>query len=339
MTANFAHSEDYSSVTTIVGAAIAAAVIGFLVTFFLMLAVYVLSEPLTLDSARDVFLLKEFQTRAFLLIVGTVLTTVLLWRKADRARLTAARWPVIALGVFWLGLCIALADPFHGLREEGNWGRYTTSAVLVLTGTITVAGLFNRTMPILLRLMGVSFGALMIGAALDELFEFHETLVSAADANQSAGYAAFEQDLPTIAVGIAGIVVLAMLIIAFRWLQRHFDLNWLRRYALSFQFLGAAVAILVVAVGLDSVDTVFAAFGQPLQPIYKGAAEPTLVGAVNVLLDLDNTVNSVEEVLEYAAGLCFLMMVGSAYSVSALGFGRPSQPSARPAIEPALAAH
>jgi hypothetical protein len=338
MTINFVNSEDHTSVKTIVGASLAAVVAAFGVTFAAMMGVYEFFEYFTLEKTRHVFLLKEFQTRAFLLLIGVALTAFLLWRKEYRARFLAARWPVVALGLFWIGFVVAQADPFHGLREEGNWGRYTTSTVLILTGLIALAGLFHRTTPILLRILGAGFGALMIAAAFDELFEFHETLVDAAEPAASTSYAAFEQDLPTMMVGIAGIVVLAMLFFGYRWLQRYFEMVWLRRYALSIRFLGAAVAILVVAVGLDSVDTLFMALGQPLLPIYKVAAEPNFMGAANVLLDLDNTFNSVEEVLEYAAGLCFLMMVGSAYSVSVLGFGWPTRSWDRSAVEPVAAA-
>jgi len=337
MTINFVKNENYTSVKTIVGTSLVVIVAAFAVTFAAMMGIYELFEYFTLEKTRHVFLLKEFQTRAFLLLIGVALSAFLLWRKDYRAQLLASRWPVVALGIFWIGFTVALADPFHGLREEGNWVRYATSTVLILTGVIALAGLFHRTMPVLLRLLGASFGALMIGAALDELFEFHETLVDAAEPAASTSYAAFEQDLPTIVVGVAGIFVLATLFLAFRWLQRHFEMVWLTRYALSIRFLGAAVAILVIAVGLDSVDTLFMALGQPLLPVYKVAAEQNLMGAANVLLDLDNTYNSVEEILEYAAGLCFLMMVGSAYSVSVLGFGRPQQFWDRPDVEPVAA--
>jgi len=53
-----------------------------------------------------------------------------------------------------------------GLRDEGNWVRYTTSAMLIATGLVGITHLFNGRFPVLLRLAGAGFGILMIAAAV-----------------------------------------------------------------------------------------------------------------------------------------------------------------------------
>ncbi len=78
------------------------------------------------------------------------------------------------IGLFVTGMIFALADPYHGVQAELNWIRYWTAGVLGFAGAIGIWYSIGGAKQTFDRLFGGSFGLLLILAACDEIFQFHE---------------------------------------------------------------------------------------------------------------------------------------------------------------------
>lgn len=211
----------------------------------------------------------------------------------------------VMFAIFGAGAMIALLDPFSQIWNEFNLIRYPTAIVLTTAGFLLVRTALIRQRHVLLRLLSGGLGLLLVLAAVDEIFELHEQITVSDDTYFNDAIGVSTQDLSTLFVAVAGIVVAA---IAHR-LVRMFAKRGLlgaggREVAAADLFLAAGIAFLA-AMLLDSFDGVFANTARSVLSLFLPENHAFIVekkpdGYFETLA------NSIEEFLEYAAAVLLL---------------------------------
>jgi hypothetical protein len=235
----------------------------------------------------------------------------------------AQRWRTLALRLFALGALSALLDPFHPITSEGNWIRYWTAGCLLLAGLLALGHSTQRELPGLDRVFGAGFGLLLLAAGSDELLQLHEQLGAAL-----AGHSPLEgildaNDVLTLGIATIGLLVLGVLVGIRVHGGRIGRVLARRRYRLPLRQFAFAVVSFLIAMLLDSFD-------DRLQRGFESFSAQLLSAPLDplwlALSDVGERANAVEELLEYAAAVALLMLIGSLFSIEQLG-GRPANPA------------
>jgi LPXTG-motif cell wall-anchored protein len=281
-----------------------------LATFFVFLAARrfgLVQDPHSPEAEKR---LGEMAVRVFLCLVGGSAYVILLARRSTRSWFTARRWRLLLLVLFALGSAIAFADPFHAVSHEDSWIRYSTAGALIVAGLVGLASSLRGTHPIPDRLFGFGFGALLVLAAADEVLQFHERIADRANTGE-------QDDSLTLLVALAGLLGLGLIYFVRRLDNRLGRLLREARYRMPLRFLTIAVIAFLFAMTLDSLDLFF----------QNALAGITSGGFWTAVADVVRLSNATEELLEYFTAVILLMLVGSLFSVEALGFG--AKPAAR----------
>ena len=274
--------------------------------------------------AQGDYKVREVFARLFLLWPIMLFYGPLILSKAARSWFISERWILITLILFALGAAFAMGDPLHGVRNEGNWIRYWTAGVLGVAGVIAVVISLSAEHPLPDRLFGGLFGLLLVAAASDELFEFHEQAGSAVDGFLPSGVQVPGQDMVTLAVAVFGAIALVSAVLVWRFMPWSKSLYQEPRYRRTFSFFALAVVIFSTAMVLDAFDWYLEHLTDQLWAPILGHSElneaPRWLGGKYI----SHAANSLEELLEYLAAIFLLMMIGTLFSVKALGFGLQS---------------
>ncbi|NKB55832.1 MAG: hypothetical protein GKS00_05805 [Alphaproteobacteria bacterium] len=262
---------------------------------------------------------RELFSRIFVLWLLFPVSILFLKNERAKSYFISQRRHLVMFALFWLGAFFAVADPMHSMRSEGNWIRYWTAGVLISAGIVAIWNSFSRKHLLLDRLFGAAFGLLLIAAAGDELFQFHESTADSVGRFLPAGSVVSGQDAPTLAVGVVGFVGLCACLLVGRivpW-TRHFFLDPRYRRTLFLLFIG--VTIFLTAMMLDTFDWYLESMIEPIRSTFMGwsglGEVPHWIGKQN----LAQAANSLEELLEYMAAISFFMAIATAFSIKALG--------------------
>lgn len=209
------------------------------------------------------------------------------------------------LAIYAAGVLLALLDPFSQIRNELNVIRYPTALVLTIAGALLAHSSLTAQRHIVLRVSSGGLGMLLIAAAADEILEFHERLGGMNDMYLNKATGISSADMSTLFVAMAGILVALMT----RRMVRYFAKRGIfgadgREVAAADLFMAAGIAFLV-AMLLDTFDTVFSnmarlGLSQVLSEGHTIFSGQALNGYVETLA------NSIEELLEFAAAILLL---------------------------------
>ena len=97
---------------------IGAVFVSFFVTALLFYVGHELGFYDVPDGQRAARVLEEAFARGILLNAAVAVTV--LWFADGWKNQSVSRWQGFAIAVVWLGLLLALGDPFHALRSEGT---------------------------------------------------------------------------------------------------------------------------------------------------------------------------------------------------------------------------
>ena len=290
--------------------------------FLAFLTVYFLDKTTLFENPRLV--VQELFARLFLFWLILFVYGPLLLSKTVRTRFITERYVLIMLILFALGAAFAMGDPIHPIRGEDNFIRYWTAGVLGVAGVISVLSGLSRAHRLPDRLVGGFFGLLLVAAAGDELFEFHERgglyvdVFLPSESHLSGG------DMVTLGVAAFGGVAVVMTFLVLRFKPWAKNLISERRYRRTFSLFALAVLSFLTAMMLDSFDWYLKHFANQLRATiseHSGTNEVPRWISVN---NMTQAANSLEELLEYLAALFFLMMIGTLFSVKAMGCDLPS---------------
>ena len=299
----------------------------FATAIFLTLAVFLtlrrigfVHDPQTQTEYNN---LTELVIRLILLFFLAFSYTAILWNKPMFGWFREERWRFIILTVFAVGLVFAMADPVHAVQREGNWIRYWTAGPLALAGILAIVSATRSIFSIPDRVFGGTFGCLLMAAAADEMFQFHERfgeLLAPAMPSQAQS----ANDVPTLLIALSGVVVLGALI-----LLRHLggslgQLMRQRRYRLPLGLFAIAVITFLAAMMLDSFDIYLQNAVEFVRSQFADGPGDIQDRFWITLTDVQPLANTVEELLEFLSALCLLMMIGSLFSIQAFGFARPA---------------
>lgn len=261
----------------------------------------------------------ELYARLFLAILLAMIYAPFLLLPPGRALLRLQRSALVIAILFAGGALFALGDPFSAVSAEGNFIRYWTSGVLSLAGGLALFGAVRPGETWIDRLGGLGAGLVFLAAAADEIFQLHER-IGAGEAEEVASATALQaQDLVTL--GIAGVGVLAVvgLVLAPRLLPQAREMAADPRYRTAFGFFALAAASFLLAMLLDTFDTVLADLAVAVHGIPDPVTGPDFalwIGAAHVI----QAANGLEELLEYLAAIAFLMVIGAVFEIRRLGF-------------------
>ena len=206
--------------------------------------------------------------------------------------------------IYGLGVCLALLDPFHGIKQELNVIRYPTALVLTFAGWLLLRTVFSER-HLVLKLAGAGLGLLLIAAAADEILQLHERLKTTRDSaiNQATGLES--QDLGTLFVAVTGILVaiIARRVVGAFAGRGVFGIDG-REIAATDFFLAAGLAFLA-AMTLDSFDTVLTAVAREIFSVFISGEHPLTTGS-EIGDYVETLANSIEEFLEYGAAVMLL---------------------------------
>lgn len=272
------------------------------------------------ESTREVEILQELSARLFLLLSASLISALLLSNRPAEDRFIGQPWQVIALILAWLGLLFAVGDPSNHIAHEGNLIRYWTFAMLISAGLIGLWHGLKRNELMLARLVGLGLGGLLILAAIDELFQWHEKVGSEVRLDWHPAWLIDQQDIPTLVAALIGVVGFSLVLVLYRWAPRAFAQLRSPRFKRPMMLLGLAVIMFAIAMALDSFDrhlvTLAEISGLP------DSYETILPEAPfwHYLLNLGVIANSLEEILEFVSAICLLMTMASLFSIGFLGF-------------------
>ncbi len=248
----------------------------------------------------------EIFTRIALVVI---LTSVLLYFYLRASRISgAARYGVqvnVFLVVFGIGALAALLDPFTPIRQELNWIRYPTAIILTLAGLVLLrTALFAPRHPVY-RVLGGGLGAVLIAAAADELFEFHEQVDGENVGLSNAAVDISGQDFVTLAVAVTAILVacVAFYVVAFFAKRGIFGTGG--REVLAAKFIVAAGVSFLSAMLLDTFNPALSDLAHViLSPFFSG--DHVLIGGGQLDGHVRTLANSMEEFLEMGAAVLLL---------------------------------
>jgi hypothetical protein len=306
----------FSSAVARVGALAALCAASVVVPFALVLTLRALGIVGDPDSGNAQQTLREFVIRGILLSFVAFSYGAMLWDNQTRDWILAQRWRVRMLILYALGSAVALADPSHPIASEYNWIRYATAGALAWAGVLAITSAVQRAYPPLDRIFGAAFGLLLIAASADELFQFHER-TSELFAPIAPGQGS---DSLTLIVAMAGIVALAALVLLRQLGGPLGEFVRQPRLRVPLGLFAVATISLMAAMTLDSYDVYLEiAIDFVVATVADGpiAADDRLWLA---LTDVRQLANSVEELLELLSSVALLMMIGSLYSIRALGW-------------------
>lgn len=267
---------------------------------------------------------KELFARLFLIWIMLFFYIPLLVSKTVRSRFMTERWHLILLVLFALGAAFAVGDPIHLVREEYNWIRYWTAGALGIAAVTSVLNSLSNAHRLLDRLLGGAFGLLLGAAAGDELFQLHELGDSKLDVFLPSDSQLAGGDMVTLAVAALGAVAVGVAVLAWRFLPWAKALLLERRYRRAGSLLALGIFCFSVAMMLDSFDWYLEQLVDQLRATILGRSGTNDVPLWLGVNNAKQAANSLEELLEYLAALCFLMMIGTLFSVKTLGCDLPS---------------
>lgn len=287
-------------------------------TLYALDAITLLQRPILAENVDEIF------ARVFLLWPFAIFAVLFLLSPTVRRPFLTQRWLLIMAILFVLGAAFALGDPIHPVRAEYNFIRYWTSGALTLGGIICIVGSVSGVRPVSDRFFGIFFCVLLFAAAGDELFQFHEVKGRQLTASMPETAILQGSDTVTLSVALLGVIIVILAVFAARYLPWAKEKMEQPRYRRTFWLLALGVVILMTAMVLDSFDFYLEDLSLQLRASIFGFSEP---GNVPLWFS-DNFVmaasNSIEELFEYLAALCFLMAVSFLFSVKALGCELPS---------------
>lgn len=264
--------------------------------------------------------MNELVVRVTLVFFIVAVWLALLSRESTRRWLVEERWRLLIFVLFPLGAAVAMSDPYHPIRNEGNWIRYATTTAFVVGGVLGVLSAMRPVHPIAERLFGGTFGLAMIGAGANELFELDERAGKLAERSFRWTWRLDAQD--AITLGIAAAAVTAFC--GARRLRRSGGAVGRAfrhpRYTVPLRLFGLAAVTLFAAMLLDSFD-------DRVGPAWRGGVGRFGIGDGSLpgpLIELELWMNSIEEMLEYLAGLFLLAMIGTLFSIEPIGGDRRS---------------
>lgn len=258
-----------------------------------------------LDDWFDAFHLYELFARIAIFVALVGFAAALIRTSSIPQRTEYGLRVYIILAIYCAGVLAALLDPFSPIREELNVIRYPTAIVLIIAGILFVRAALLVQRHVVLRVFSAGLGLLLIAAAMDEIFQFHERLSEVDDTYLNEATGISNQDMSTLFVALAGIIVALITRRIVRSFAKHGVLGaGGREVAASDLFLAAGIAFLA-AMLLDTFDVVFTDIARAaLLPIlsqdHAQFVRQELNGYVETLA------NSVEELLEYAAAVLLL---------------------------------
>ena len=278
-----------------------------------------------LFSDRDyIDIRREIFARLFLVWLLLFVYGLLVLSRTVRSQLITERWHWVLLILFALGAACALGDPLHGVATERNWIRYWTAGVLGVAGVVAVVNSLSAEHPLLDRVFSGLFGLLLVTAASDELFQFHEQAGPQVDALLPSEFVLSGGDMVTLAVAAFGAAVVVMAVLVWRFMPRAKALLREPRYRRTFAMFALAVFSFLTAVMLDSFDWYLEHLTDQLRATILSQSEFNEVPRWLGVDYITQAANSLEELLEYLAAIFFLLMIGALLSVRAMGFGLQS---------------
>lgn len=285
-------------------------------------AIGIVPDPESRDAQK---VLDELTVRLVLLVFLGGTCVAILWDGSMRGWVLARRWRMLLLSLFALGSAAALADPFHPVTSEGNWVRYPTACALGVAGVLAIRHALRSAHPIPDRLFGGAFGSLLIAAALDEIFQFHEEASRIFAGSGLLSGTVKVGDQPTLLVAAAGVMVLCTLVLVRQYGGRVGRTLRRERYRLPLRLFTFSVITFFAAMLLDSFDLHLrdALLGAEIAGRPMLANDRLLLGVI----DVPKLANTVEELLELLSAIGLLMLVGSLFGVEALGMGRDADPT------------
>ena len=295
-------------------------VLSLLLSIFLAsLSLHILDQASLFEHSIFAKIATELFARLFLLWLILFLYVPLVLSKTVRNRFISAHWHGIMFILFAMGAATALGDPLHRVSEEFNWIRYWTAGVLVVAGVTALWSGLSSVRQLPERILGGVFGVLFITAAGDELFQFHEL-----EGSRIEGYLPWEsilsgQDTVTLGIAVLGVVVVMSCLLVTRYLPWAKAAFQEHRYRQAFSLFALAVFSFLTAMMLDSFDVYLEQLADQLRATileHSGTTEVPRWLGINYMTQ---AANSLEELLEYLAALFILMMVGTLFSVKALG--------------------
>jgi hypothetical protein len=288
------------------------------------LTIFLLYEIQLFEHSAHAEQIKEFFARFFLLWLILAIYGSAFLSRGVRRRFTRERWAWVVIILFALGALFAMGDPLHQIRNEGNWIRYWTAGILGAAGTISAASSLNVKYPLLERLIGGFFGLLFLAAAGDELFQFHEQLGHKIDGLLSLELQTSGSDMVTLGVAAVGAVAVMTAALAWRFTPRVKTLFVEEKYRRSFAFMALAALSFLTAMMLDSFDWYLEHLADQLRATIMGHLGSNETPRWLGIDYIGQAANSLEELLEYLAALFFLMMIGTLFSIKAIGCDLPS---------------
>lgn len=285
-------------------------------------AIGIVPDPESRDAQK---VLDELTVRLVLLVFLGGTCVAILWDGSMRGWVLARRWRMLLLSLFALGSAAALADPFHPVTSEGNWVRYPTACALGVAGVLAIRHALRSAHPIPDRLFGGAFGSLLIAAALDEIFQFHEEASRIFAGSGLLPGTVKVGDQPTLLIAAAGVMVLCTLVLVRQYGGRVGRTLRRERYRLPLRLFTFSVITFFAAMLLDSFDLHLrdALLGAEIAGRPMLANDRLLLGVI----DVPKLANTVEELLELLSAIGLLMLVGSLFGVEALGMGRDADPT------------
>jgi len=271
----------------------------------------------------------ELFARLFVLWLILPFYTAILLSKTVRNQFPTERWFLIMLILFALGAAFAVGDPYHVMLNEYNWIRYWTAGVLGVAGVISVLSSLSSAYRLPDRLFGGFFGLLLVAAAGDELFQFHEHAGLLIDFYWLDYYVSSEsklhgQDLLGLGVAAFGVVAVVMAVLVLRLMPWAKELILDRKYRRTCSLFALAVFIFLAAMMLDTFDWYLEHLADRLLATILGISVANEVPRWLGFSYITVAANSLEELLEYLAALFFLMMIGTLFSIKAMGCDLPT---------------
>ena len=265
---------------------------------------------------------RELFARLFLFFLLLFAYLPLVFSEKLRDRVRGERWIFILVTSFAVGSLFAIGDPLHYIHDEENLIRYWTSGVLGAAGALSVVSSLSAAYRPIDRLFGASFGLVLIAAAGDELFQYHESVGDKYEASLPSTAGTSGQDLLTLGVAGLGVAATAMVILIWRFAPQRMSFVSEPRYRWAFLFFVLAVLTFASAMVLDTFDWVLEDLADVVRPGGSGSSGANEVPLWLAENNFARVANSLEELLEYLAALFFLMTMGTFFSIKALGLHR-----------------
>lgn len=252
-----------------------------------------LNQPLSFESVLRMYLFSFFLLT--LSVCGVWLSRI---KRTD--------WNFFYLGYcgWFFALSIIFAfDRHHRLFEEYSWIRYATALSLIAACGISFYSLIvyrkihSRIMTFVLGLFGCAF--LFVG--LDELFQIHEAVGNMIEKTGNLPHVI--TDYITVFYALIGLIFIAGF---FRWYKKIRELNILVLF-----FLCAGIVAYIFSTALDTLDVVVLDFLRKLAVQLSQKETFVFSDMWYPVWSVKNSLNGLEEVLEYFAAFSFFLAMFS----------------------------